>query len=1017
MFTPRKLDPVALGGLGRLWGYLQGGHQYADYYLARDGTPTQAAVELHGKLFARLSLGQLDRRAFERLAAGCHPLTGQRLIKTSHALRRDRATGELVTRGGAHVPGIDCNLSPPKSVSAILPFVTAADRAALETAHLAAVRVTVRELEGRVAACRPTIDGEQIHAPGELAMASFTHHTSRPSPEVATEADRPPDPQLHSHVFVFNLAWCEPRPGQGRFLAVDSRPIFQFGATAEAVYQCELATQLQRLGYQLDWHQTRKGRVWELAGVDQQALDLFSSRHRHIDQLATRFQQEKGRPPTKLERRRLAQQDRLAKTSACRTPHWPAYRQVLDRHRLAPPCPERTLVHATAPRGEREATLRARLLGPDGLTGQDATFDEATVTKLVFQSAAGLLTVEEAAGFLARFLQGPDLVPVVVDGQPRLTTTALLAQERAIVQAARTKVTTTVPAPTGAMIQRAAAEVARQAGYELSAEQHQVVAHLCAPVGWVSLEGWAGTGKTTAVRTVVRAYRHNQQPLVAVSTAADTARRIAHELDLDQGYTVEAFCLAVQQGRLHPDERMVVIVEEACMVDTHRMHRLLQAAGPAIIRTLGDPEQAQAVGAAGWHTQVDQAIGGHAGLTTVVRQKDPADREICRLIRQGDADQALANLNARGRVHLVPHASSAVKEVVYAWDRHRRDRGLEGVKIVTDTSNATIDTLNSLCQARRRRAGELSWPSVELVDRDAGRREQIYTGDRVRFIRPYRAEDGERVANGTAGAVAHVDLLLRRVTVACDDGRQVPVELEGREWAQPLRLGYAGHALRLQGGQAEVVLVLPGSWQTSRQSAYSMVTRCVEELHVFVDRDSQCTGEYAQHDPLAVLAQRWTRDARKLAASERLADLERDEEPAPVGDAARRADTLLHNGWELLCSAQAHERSDLEDDDVRVALSVSSGIWPTFRDGNGTVAGSEVSEDAGHVMSSVSIASYRTWPACRSNASSTLPTGCRSWPAPGQGRWHAPTAVSPRSGCTAATDDGSATWRWAVAGW
>jgi conjugative relaxase-like TrwC/TraI family protein len=920
MFTPRKLNPIALGGPGQLWGYLQGGQEYADYYLARDGTPTSAAVELHGKLFARLGLDQLDRQTFERLVAGCHPLSGERLVNTSHALRRDRTTGELVIRGGAHVPGIDCNLSPPKSVSAILPFVTASDRAALEAAHLAAVRVTVHELEQRVAPCRPTIDGEQVHTPGELALACFTHHTSRPSPEVAQEGDRPPDPQLHSHVFVFNLAWCEPAPGQGRFLAVDSRPIFQFGATAEAIYSCELAAQLQQLGYRLDWHETRKGRVWELAGVDGQVLELFSSRHRHIDQLAARFQAEKGRPPTKLERRRLAQQDRLAKTPACRVPHWPAYRQVLDRRGLAAPVPERTMVHAAAPRGEREAMVRARLLGPDGLTHQDATFDEATVTKVVFKQATGLLSAQEAADFLARFLDGPDLVPVVVDGQPRLTTTALLAQEQEIVQAATAKAASVVLTPSPAMLRRAAAEVARQAGYQLTGEQHQVVEHLCAPVGWASLEGWAGTGKTTVMRTVVGAYRHNHQPLVVVSTAADTAQRTARELGLHHGYTVEAFCQAVQHGRLHPDARMVVIVEEACMVDTHRMHRLLQAAGPAIIRTLGDPEQAQAVGAAGWHAQVDQAIGGHAQLTTVVRQRDPQDREVCRLIRQGDADQALANLNARGRVHLVPHASTAVKEVVHAWDLHRQQRGLDQVKIVTDTSNATIDTLNSLCQARRLKAGELSWPTTALVDHAAGRHEQIWVGDRVCFTRPYRAEDGERVANGTAGTVANVDLLLRRVMVACDDGRQVPVELEGREWAQPLRLGYAGHALRLQGGQAPVVLVLPGSWQTSRQSAYSMATRCVKELHVFVDRDSQCTGEYAQDEPLVALAKRWTRDARKHAATERLADLERDQEPGSVGDAARRAGTMLRSGWELLCTAQPRERADLEDDGVRLLL-------------------------------------------------------------------------------------------------
>ena len=915
VFTPRKLDPVALGGPGQLWGYLQGGQEHADYYLGRDGIPTEAAVELHGHLFARLGLERLDRQSFERLAAGCHPLTGERLVKTAYAQRRDRATDEVVTRGGTHVPGIDCNLSPPKSVSAVLPFLSPAERAKLEAAHLAAVRVTVRELEARVAACRPTVDGEVVHTPGELAMACFTHHTSRPSPEVAAEADRPPDPQLHSHVFVFNLAWCEPTPGSGRFLAVDSRPIFQFGSTAEAIYSCELAAQLQQLGYRLDWHQTRKGPVWELAGVDQQVCELFSSRRRHIDHLVARFQAEKGRPPTMLERRRLARQDRLAKTPACRAPHWPAYRQVLDYHGLEPPTPQRTLAHAAASRDQRETMVRARLLGPDGLTHEDATFDEATVTRLVFKEATGLLSAEEAAGFLARFLARPDLVPVVVDGQPRLTTTALLAQEQAIVQTATAtaKATSVVPAPSSRMIRRAAGEVAHQVGYELSAEQRQVVADLCAPVGWASLEGWAGTGKTTAMRAIVGAYRRNHQPVVVVSTAADTAQRTARELDLERGYTVEAFCHAVQQGRLHPDGRMLVIVEEACMVDTHRMQRLLQAAGPAIIRTLGDPEQAQAVGAAGWHAQVDQAIGGHAELTTVVRQKNPADREVCRLLREGHADQALANLWQRGRVHLVPHASTAVKEVVHAWDLHRRQRGLEGVRIVTDISNATIDTLNSLCQARRSRAGELSWPSTELVDRCAGRREQVWVGDRVQFIRPYQAGDGERVANGTAGTIAHIDPLLRRVTVCCDDGRQVPVELVGREWVQPLRLGYAGHALRLQGGQAEVVLVLPGSWQTCRQSAYSMATRCVEELHVFVDRDSQCSGEYTLHEPLAALAKRWTRDARKLSASERLADPEAVVEPAPAGDAARPAGGLLRSGTELLCTAHQHGRPDLDD--------------------------------------------------------------------------------------------------------
>ncbi len=84
------------------------------------------------------------------------------------------------------------------------------------------------------------------------------------------------------------------------------------------------------------------------------------------------------------------------------------------------------------------------------------------------------------------------------------------------------------------------------------------------------------------------------------------------------------------------------------MVDTHRMHRLLHAADPAIIRTLGDPQQAQAVGPGGWHHQVDQAIGGHANLTHVIRQRDRNDRAVCRAIRDGHATWALTNLHQRG---------------------------------------------------------------------------------------------------------------------------------------------------------------------------------------------------------------------------------------------------------------------------------------------------------------------------------------------------------------------------------
>ena len=312
------------------------------------------------------------------------------------------------------------------------------------------------------------------------------------------------------------------------------------------------------------------------------------------------------------------------------------------------------------------------------------------------------------------------------------------------------------------------------------------------------------------------------------------------------------------------------------------MAALLEAAGPASIRTLGDPEQAQPVGPGGWQRLVDQVIGGHAELTRVVRQRHQADREACQAIRDGRAPEALASLQARGRLHLALNRSAAVKEVVHAWDRHRAVRGLDGVAVVTDTDNHTVDVLNALCQARRQASGELAGPTVAVVDRGHSRCEWLFAGDRVRFVRPYRANDDffpTYVPNGTAGHVTAVDPDRGQVVVEVDDGRTVTVQPGMHEEAQPLRLGYAGHALKLQGGQAAVVLVLPGGWQTSRQSAYSMATRCVEELHVFVDAETQLAGPYRDRDLVQALGERWTRDASKLAANH-VAQTEELDEPA-----------------------------------------------------------------------------------------------------------------------------------------
>jgi ATP-dependent exoDNAse (exonuclease V) alpha subunit len=479
---------------------------------------------------------------------------------------------------------------------------------------------------------------------------------------------------------------------------------------------------------------------------------------------------------------------------------------------------------------------------------------------------------------------------VVDEARGYLTTRANLDREAAVAAFVQGKLGERPVTPTPAQVERAAA----RAKQPLTAEQRDAVDHLLDPErGMGLLLGWAGTGKTTTMRVVVDATRQAGGRVVVVATSGDTAQRTARGIGVDQGLTFEAFAGKVERGLLWPDAGLVVMVDEAVMVDTARMGRLLKAAGPARVIAIGDPEQYQAIGAGGWWLDADRILG-HAELTEVFRQRDPADRQALTDLRHGHAAEALANLNERGRVHIVPQQADAVREMVHVWDIHRAEVGTAGVLMLTDTSNQVIDTLNRGAQARRAAAGELGPEALAVHDPDARRREELRTGDRVAFVATVRA-GGQEVRNGAGGVVTAVDLRQRAATLQLDGGRTVTVDVpaQGR---QPLRLAYAVHAMRAQGAEADVALVLPGAAHAHRQAAYPMLSRGRGEVHVFVDREHHGADG---RDPVEVLAERWSASATKEPAGAHMTAREQLAEQAAARDADRGREPCASTVWDV----------------------------------------------------------------------------------------------------------------------
>lgn len=207
----------ARGGVQAALGYYS--HLGRDDYYTRGGEPPGGWA---GEGAARLSLaGPVTRSDFEAALQGIDPKTGERLA-------------HLGGRAQQHAAGWDMTFSAPKSVSVLWALSEPENRPAIEHAQQISVAAATTHLEQSAAWARRGKGGALREQTAGLLMANFDHHTSREL-----------DPQLHTHVFVFNLA---PRK-DGTWGAIVSRELYKAQMAAGAVYREALAQELERAGH------------------------------------------------------------------------------------------------------------------------------------------------------------------------------------------------------------------------------------------------------------------------------------------------------------------------------------------------------------------------------------------------------------------------------------------------------------------------------------------------------------------------------------------------------------------------------------------------------------------------------------------------------------------------------------------------------------------------------------------------------------------------------------------------
>ncbi|WDD26925.1 MobF family relaxase (plasmid) [Clavibacter michiganensis subsp. michiganensis] len=188
------------------------------------------------------------------------------------------------------VAGFDLVCSPSKSISVLWALGDAETRKAIEAAQEQAVRDTVGYLEREAIATRAGTNGvAQIEVEGGIAATVFRHYDSRNG-----------DPQLHDHVVVANKV----KGVDGKWRTIDSKLLHRMNVPASEFYNAAVMSEVcRRLGVTTTARVPSPGKrpVMEIAGVDPDLIDTFSSRSASIraatGRLVEEYQRDHGRAP------------------------------------------------------------------------------------------------------------------------------------------------------------------------------------------------------------------------------------------------------------------------------------------------------------------------------------------------------------------------------------------------------------------------------------------------------------------------------------------------------------------------------------------------------------------------------------------------------------------------------------------------------------------------------------------------------------------------------------------------
>jgi conjugative relaxase-like TrwC/TraI family protein len=724
-----------------------------NYYTQGD----QIRGEWHGRLAEQWGLrGEVCEEHFQRLSEGQHPTTGGQLVRHQTAREYVNRNGEKVSPM-EHRAGWDATFSAPKSVS--LTALVGGDELVRE-AHRKSVAVALDELERYVQA---RIGGNlPAETTSKWVAAKFEHDSARPVDGYAA-------PQLHTHVVFFNLTETD----DGEASALQPRELYKTQQYATAVYRSELAARLKTLGYEIE--RGKSGQP-EIKGYSEEYLAASSPRRQQIEEHLAKENQ-RGADAAQI----AAHKTRETKLNLSREEVQQRHREIADAFGNQPDRVVRA-AKETVRDIEQESSYRivqsAMTFSKERNLEREAVVDERELLRDALRRSMGEATLTEIRGEFEKRISAGEFIGLErktsTPGRA-FTTEEMVGCERETILMMR-EGQNKYTALASFELRR---EIERDHSH-LSQSQQAAIEQILATRDQVTaLEGVAGAGKTTSLTVVREAAEREGYKVEGFAPTSRAAQKLA-EAGIESS-TLQRHL--VQSNDQHGAQKHLYVLDESSLASTRQMNEFLHRLKDSDrVLLVGDVRQHQAFEAGTPYQQLQEAGIQTARLDEIIRQKDPALKEVVEHLSRGQVKEAIEKLDTQGRVHEIADPNERLQAI--AQEYAKQPQGA----LVVSPDNQSRTEINRMIHAEMQKTGQVDQRErnvrvlvarQEITGADRQWAEQYEPGNILRYTK------GSKTNGIEAGEYARVERVNAKenlLTVKREIGKQVsydPRRLQG----------------------------------------------------------------------------------------------------------------------------------------------------------------------------------------------------------------------------------------------